>query len=83
MPLSPERRQNIRNRIEPILRKLDPGLTLVEILLDSTREHLAFVVQVGERPFIFHVEYLLYVRMTDEELERLLEQQFAEAKVSQ
>lgn len=82
MALSPERKQNIRNRVEPLLRQFEPGLTLVEILLDSTRQHLAFVVQVGERPIILHVDWLLYVRMTDGELLALLQQQLVPGNVS-
>lgn len=83
MALSPERKQNIRNRVEPFLHKLANDLTLVEILLDSTREHLAFVVQVDEQPVILRVDWLLYVRMTDAELAATLAQQLAAARVKQ
>ena len=76
MALSPERKQNIRHRIEPILHELDPELKLVEILLDSTRQYLAIVVQSGEHPRILRLEYLLYVRMTDAELRDSLRQQW-------
>lgn len=78
--LSPERKQNIRQRIEPIIRRLDPASRLVEILLDSTRQYLAFVVQKGEQPTILRIEWLLYVRMTDAELQDSLAQQLTAAR---
>lgn len=75
MALSPERKQNIRHRIEPILIDFDPELKLIEILLDSTRQYLALVVQSGEHPRILRLDYLLYVRMTEAELRESLRQQ--------
>ena len=80
MALSPERKQNIRHRIEPILQEINPELKLVEILLDSTRQNLAFVVQSGEHPRILRVDYLLYVRMTENELRDSLRQQLEETR---
>ena len=80
--LSPERKHNIRQRVEPIIRKLDPALRLIEILLDSTRQYLAFVVQREEQPIILRIEWLLYVRMTDAELQDSLKQQLTAAQAA-
>lgn len=81
MGLSPERKQNIRNRVEPILRELNAELKLLEILLDSTRQNLAFVVQSGEQPRILRVDYLHYVSMSEAELRDSLRQQWEATEV--
>ncbi len=78
MNLSEERKQNIRNRIEPLLAEFDPQLNLVEILVESTREFLGFVVQQGERPMVLRIEWIRYSGARTEELREILFRQLRE-----
>ena len=78
MNLSQERKQNIRHRVEPILTELDPQLKLVDILVESTRELLGFVVQRGERPMVLRVEWIQYSGIRTTELRHLLAEQIRE-----
>ena len=78
MNLSEERKQNIRHRVKPILTELDPQLKLVDILVESTREFLGFVVQRGEQPMVLRVEWIKYSGFRTTELRNLLAKQIQE-----
>ncbi|MBI3670948.1 MAG: hypothetical protein HY237_14350 [Acidobacteria bacterium] len=71
--LGEERRQRILERVGGLLAGIDHEVHLLDVLLDSTREQLAFVMQKGEWPLVLGMNYLDYVSHRDEELCRLLE----------
>ena len=75
MELSRERKRSIRRRLEPILAELDPELKLIELILHSSRENLAVVVQKEDRPAILRLDFVRYVSMPDAELRDTLSQQ--------
>ncbi len=66
--LGEERRQRILDRVSGLLAKIDPEVHLLEVLLDSTRQQLAFVMQKGEWPIVLGMNWLDYVSHGDEEL---------------
>lgn len=70
--LGEERRNKILERVTALLREVDPEVHLHEVLLDSTRQQLAFVMQKGERPIVIGMNWLEYVSHRDEELKKRL-----------
>lgn len=70
--LSEERREKILKRVEPLLREIDPDVRLLDVILDSTRQQLAFVLQKGEWPIVIGMNWLDYVSHRDEELRERL-----------
>jgi hypothetical protein len=72
--LGEDRRNKILQRVGPLLHDIDPDVHLHEVVLDSTRQQLAFVMQKGEWPIVIGMNWLEYVSHRDEELkERLAE----------
>jgi hypothetical protein len=76
--LSEERRQKILDRVAHLLAQLDPDVRLHEVILDSTRQQLAFVMQKGEWPIVIGMSYLDYVSRRDGELTPMLEKALAQ-----
>lgn len=72
--LGEERRKQILTRVEKLLAELDPEVRLLEVLLDSTRQQLAFVMQKGEWPIVLGMNWLDYVSHRDDELKRRLDE---------
>ncbi|MCL4524408.1 MAG: hypothetical protein M1453_10675 [Acidobacteria bacterium] len=70
--LGEDRRNKILQRVEPLLREIDPEVRLHEVLLDSTRQQLAFVLQKGEWPIVIGMNWLDYVSHRDEDLKQRL-----------
>lgn len=68
MELSPERKRSLRRRIEPFLAEVDSEIQLLELLLDSTKQHLGIVVQKDDQPAVLRLDWLRYVSMPDAEL---------------
>jgi hypothetical protein len=68
MELTPERKQSIRKRLEPLLAGLDPELKFIEVFLDSSRENLGVVVQKEDQPAILRLDFVRYVSMPEAEL---------------
>ena len=66
--LGEERRQRILERVGGLLAGIDPEVHLLDVLLDSTRQQLAFVMQKGEWPIVLGMNWLDYVSHRDEEL---------------
>lgn len=66
--LSEERRAKILDRIGRLLKEVDGDVHLHEVLLDSTRQQLAFVMQKGEWPIVLGMNYLDYVSFRDDDL---------------
>jgi hypothetical protein len=61
MQLGAERRARVRHRLEPILRQYDPELQFVTVFVDSTREHLGVVTQLGERPLLLKFRWVDFI----------------------
>jgi predicted aspartyl protease len=72
--LGEERRQKILERVRGLMREIDPDVKLHEVILDSTRQQLAFIAQKGEHPIVIGMNWLDYVSHRDEELKGRLEE---------
>ncbi len=70
--LGEDRRNKILQRVGGLLHDIDPEVHLHEVLLDSTRQQLAFVMQKGEWPIVVGMNWLEYVSHRDEELKTRL-----------
>lgn len=81
MELTPERKQSIRRRLEPLLAKLDPELEFIQVILDSSRENLGVVLQKDDRPVMLRLDFVNYVSMPDAELRDTLLRQLQAKKV--
>ena len=68
MELTPERKQSIRRRLEPLLAGLDPELKFIEVILDSSRENLGVVAQKDDQPVMLRLDFVRYVSMPEAEL---------------
>ena len=66
--LGEERRQKILDRVGGLLAGIDPEVHLIDVVLDSTRQQLAFVMQRDEWPIVLGMSWLDYVSHRDEEL---------------
>lgn len=75
MQLGSQAKEHIRNRVEPVLRQLDPEIELIEILLDSARQQLGFVLQKDDRPIVLGLDWLTFVAITEPELKASLASQ--------
>ena len=76
--LGEERRTKILERVAPLLRQIDPEVRLHDVLLDSTRQQLAFVMQKGELPIVLGMNWLEYVSHRDEDLKNRLAEGLAQ-----
>ncbi|HEV8384972.1 MAG TPA: hypothetical protein VGQ11_08895 [Candidatus Acidoferrales bacterium] len=70
--LGEDRRKKILQRVGGLLHDIDPEVHLHEVLLDSTRQQLAFVMQKGEWPIVVGMNWLEYVSHRDDELKTRL-----------
>jgi len=61
MQLGAERRARVRHRLEAILSQFDPELRFVTVFVDSTREDLGVVVQLGERPLLLKFRWVDFI----------------------
>ena len=61
MQLGAERRARVRHRLNPILRQYDPELQFVTVFVDSTREDLGVVAQLGERPLLLKFRWVDFI----------------------
>jgi hypothetical protein len=68
--LGDDRRKQIIARVAPLVAAADPEVHLLEVLLDSTRQQLAFVMQKGEWPIVVGMNWLDYVSHRDDELQQ-------------
>ena len=71
--LGEETRQKILHRVRGLLTSIDPEVHLVDVVLDSTRQQLALVMQKGEWPIVVGMTWLDYVSHRDEELRNRLD----------
>jgi hypothetical protein len=72
--LGEDRRRQILSRVTPLVQAADPEVHLLEVLLDSTRQQLAFVMQKGDWPIVVGLNWLDYVSHRDEELQEKLKE---------
>jgi hypothetical protein len=70
--LGEERRKKILQRVAPLIAEIDPEVRLLDVLLDSTRTQLAFVMQKQQWPLLVAMNWLDYVSHRDDELRRRL-----------
>jgi hypothetical protein len=70
--LGEDRRDKILQRVGLLLHEIDPDVRLHEVVLDSTRQQLAFVMQKGEWPIVLGMNWLDYVSHRDEDLKARL-----------
>lgn len=70
--LGEDRRNKILQRVGPLLHDIDPDVNLHDVVLDSTRQQLAFVMQKGEWPIVIGMNWLDYVSHRDEDLKARL-----------
>jgi len=68
MQLGVERRARIRHRLDPILKQYDPELEFVTVFVDSTREDLGVVAQLGERPLLLKFRWVDFISNPDDVL---------------
>ena len=68
MQLGAERRARIRHRLDPILKQYDPELEFVTVFVDSTREDLGVVAQLGERPLLLKFRWVDFISVPDDVL---------------
>lgn len=68
MVLSSERRERIRQRLEPLLKEFNPDLLFLSVFVDSSRESLAIVAQLGDRPVLLKFRWVDFISTPDEAL---------------
>ena len=68
MQLSVERRARIQQRLEPILRAIDPELRFIAVFVDSSREYLGIVVQLRDRPLLLKFGWVDFISRSDDSL---------------
>lgn len=68
MLLGAERRARIRQRIEPILKEYNPELEFIAVFVDSTREFLGVVAQLGEQPLLLKFRWVDFISNPDKYL---------------
>ncbi len=70
-------------RVAGLLRDLDPAITLLDALLDSTRQQLVLVMQKGEYPLLLGMSYLDYASRRDDDLKAKLKEGLAQREAEQ
>lgn len=76
--LRDETRTKILDRVRGLLQVLDPEVHLLDVILDSTRQQLAFILQKGELPLVLGMNWLDYASRRDADLTALLKSGLAE-----
>ena len=66
MLLGAERRARIRQRIEPLLKEYHPELEFRAVFVESTREYLGMVAQLGERPLLLKFRWVDFISNPDQ-----------------
>jgi hypothetical protein len=72
MQLGAERKARIQHRLAPMLAKYDPELQFITVFVDSMREDLGIVAQLGERPLLLKFRWVDFISSDDETLRREL-----------
>ncbi len=71
--LGEETKQKIVRRVQGLLTSIDPEVHLLDVILDSTRQQLALVMQKGEWPMVVGMSWLEYVSHRDDDLKSRLD----------
>lgn len=66
MQLGVERRARIRHRLDPILKEYDPEMEFVTVFVDSKREDLGVVAQLGEQPLLLKFRWVDFISVPDD-----------------
>ena len=75
--LGEDRQNKILARARGLLQEIDPEVHLHKVVLDSTRQQLAFILQKGEWPIVIGMNWLDYVSHRDEDLKKQLAEALA------
>ena len=75
MKFSPERMAKMRARVTPMLQKINPGLHLITIFADSSREYLGVVAQIEDRPIVLKFGWIDFISRPDDDLQAELQSQ--------
>ena len=68
MVLSAERRTRIRQRLEPLLKEYHPEMLFLSVFVDSSREYLAIVGQLADRPVLLKFRWVDFISTPDDAL---------------
>ena len=68
MVLGAERRARIRQRLEPMLKDYSPDLLFISVFVDSTREYLAVVAQLADKPVLLKFRWVDFISTPDDTL---------------
>ena len=70
MQLSADRKARIRYRLAPMLKEYNEELEFITVFVDSTREDLGVVAQLGERPLLLKFRWVDFISNPDDALRR-------------
>ena len=76
--LTEERRKQVFERLAGLVAAMDPEVQLLEVVLDSTREQLAVILQKGEWPLVLAMNWMEFVSASDDALRHGLREKLAE-----
>jgi hypothetical protein len=62
----------MRARVTPMLKSYHPDMELVTIFAESSREYLAVVAQLEDRPIVLKFGWIEFISHTDGELQEEL-----------
>ena len=68
MVLSAERRARVRQRLEPLLQEYSQEMTFLSVFVDSTREYLAIVAQLADKPVLLKFRWVDFISTPDDVL---------------
>jgi hypothetical protein len=66
MQLSAERKGRIQHRLSRLLKEYDSELEFITVFVDSSREDLGIVVQLGEQPLLLKFRWVDFISNTDD-----------------
>lgn len=69
MKFSPERMAKMRARLTPMLRNFHPGMELITIFAESSREYLGVVAQLEDRPLVLKFSWIDFISRPDDDLQ--------------
>ena len=78
MVLTPERRTRIQQRLEPFLQEFDPDLLFLAVFVDSSREYLAIVTQLADKPALLKFRWVDFISTPDDVLRSDLHSQLVQ-----
>jgi hypothetical protein len=70
MQLGADRKARIRHRLVPMLRQYDAEMEFITVFVDSSREDLGVVAQLGERPVLLKFRWVDFISNPDDNLRK-------------